>query len=319
MSARVSPLYERVAEGVIVVDTEFIRPRADASHLIVDAGRAAFIDTGTYFSVPNLLAALAGQGLDADAVDFIVLTHVHLDHAGGVGRLAAALPHARVLVHPRGIAHIVDPSILAAATQAVYGAARFAAEYGEVSGVPPERVSAVADRERIQIGRRTLEFVHTPGHALHHVCLVDCDTREVFTGDTFGVSYRELDTAAHEFIFPTTSPSQFDPEQLHASIDRILEYRPTAAYLTHYGRVTHVDQLARDLHSSLDAFVQIGRSVAGAPDPAARMKPLLFDHLSARLTAHGFGGDAATRHALLDGDVELNAAGIALWLARSRK
>ncbi len=314
-----SPPYERASEGVIVVDTEFIRPRADASHLIVDAGRAAFIDTGTYFSVPHLLAALAGQGLDAGAVDFIVLTHVHLDHAGGVGRLAAALPHARVLLHPRGIAHIVDPSILAAATKAVYGEARFASDYGEVSGVAPERVSALEDRQRIRVGRRTLEVAHTPGHALHHVCLVDLDTREAFTGDTFGVSYRELDTAAHEFIFPTTSPSQFDPDQLHTSIDRIVEYRPTAAYLTHYGRVTHVDQLALDLHSSLDAFVHIGRSVAATSDPAARMKPLLFDHLSARLTAHGFAGDAATRHALLDGDVELNAAGIALWLARSRK
>src|ERR1019366_4995105 len=208
-----SDVYERVAEGIIAIDTEFVRPRMDASHLIVEDGHAAFVDTGTFFSVPNLLGALAAQDLDVDAVDYILLTHVHLDHAGGVGRLAAALPRARVLVHPRGVSHIVDPSILAAATQAVYGEARFAQEYGQVTGVPAERIDGVEDGRRIRMGRRTLEVVYTPGHALHHLCIVDRDTAEVFTGDAFGVSYRELDTAAGEFIFPTNSPSHFDPQQ----------------------------------------------------------------------------------------------------------
>ncbi len=311
-----SEICARVAEGIIAIDTEFVRRRMDASHLIVDDGHAAFVDTGTFFSVPNLLAALAAQGLEVDAVDYILLTHVHLDHAGGVGRLAAALPRARVLVHPRGLSHIVDPSILAAATKAVYGEARFAQEYGEVSGVPPERIEAVEDGRRIRVGRRTWELIYTPGHALHHLCIVDRDTAEVFTGDTFGVSYRELDTAAGEFIFPTTSPSQFDPQQLHASIDRILEYKPKSAYLTHYSRVGHVDELALDLHSDIDAFVRIARTVADAPDKAERMTPMLFDHLSARLATRGFMGDAAEQHAVLDGDIALNAAGLALWLAR---
>jgi len=311
-----SEICARVAEGIIAIDTEFVRRRMDASHLIVDDGHAAFVDTGTFFSVPNLLAALAAQGLEVGAVDYILLTHVHLDHAGGVGRLAAALPRARVLVHPRGLSHIVDPSILAAATKAVYGEARFAQEYGEVSGVPPERIEAVEDGRRIRVGRRTWELIYTPGHALHHLCIVDRDTAEVFTGDTFGVSYRELDTAAGEFIFPTTSPSQFDPQQLHASIDRILEYKPKSAYLTHYSRVGHVEELALDLHSDIDAFVRIARTVADAPDKAERMTPMLFDHLSARLATRGFMGDAAEQHAVLDGDIALNAAGLALWLAR---
>ncbi|MGA2187694.1 MAG: MBL fold metallo-hydrolase [Steroidobacteraceae bacterium] len=307
---------ERVAEGVIAIDTEFMRPRMDASHLIVDDGHAAFVDTGTFFSVPNLLAALAAQNLDVDAVDYVLLTHVHLDHAGGVGRLAAALPRARVLVHPRGLPHIIDPSILAAATQAVYGEEAFAHEYGEVSGVPAERVDAAEDGRRIRLGRRTLELFHTPGHALHHLCIVDRDTAEVFTGDAFGVSYRELDTAAGEFIFPTTSPSQFDPQQLHASIDRILEFKPTSVYLTHYSRVGHVEALAQDLHSDIDAFVRIASSVADAQDVALCMAPLLFDHLSARLAAHGFEGGAARQHAVLDDDIALNAAGLAIWLGR---
>ncbi len=317
MNARsVNELYERVGEGITAIDTEYVRPRMDASHLIVDDGHAAFVDTGTNFSVPNLLAALAAQALEAEAVDYIILTHIHLDHAGGAGRLAAALPRARVLVHPRGQPHIVDPSILVAATQAVYGETRFREEYGEISGIPAQRVEPVEDGHRIRIGRRTFEVMHTPGHAMHHLCLVDRDAAEVFAGDTFGVSYREFDTAAGEFIFPTTSPSQFDPQQLHASIDRILECRPAAVYLTHYSRVRQIAKLGLDLHADLDTFVAIARSVADAPNRVNLMQPLLFEHLSARLVAQGYAGSLAQQHAGLDGDIALNAAGLHGWLSR---
>jgi len=311
-------LHERVGAGVIAIDTEYVRARLDASHLIVADGHAAFVDTGTHFSVPNLLAALADCDLDVDAVDYIILTHVHLDHAGGAGRLAAALPRARVLVHPRGAPHIIDPSQLVAATRGVYGDERFSREYGEIRGIPAARVDAVKDGRRVALGRRTLEFLHTPGHALHHLCILDRDTSEIFTGDTFGVSYREFDTAAGPFIFPTTSPSQFDPAQLHASIDRIVASGATIAYLTHYSRVEPIDRLSLDLHADIDAFVRIALGVAGESDRVERMIPMLFDHLSKRLDRHGFAGTAAERHAGLDGDVALNAAGLHAWLSRRR-
>ncbi len=311
-----SAIYSQVGEGVIAIDTEYVRPRLDASHLIVDDGHAAFVDTGTYFSVPNLLTALAAQNLEVDDVDYILLTHIHLDHAGGAGRLAAALPRARVLVHPRGVSHLVDPSVLIAATKVVYGEARFAEEYGDIAAIPAEHVAAMEDGQRVKVGRRTLEFIHTPGHALHHLCILDRDSAEVFTGDTFGLSYRELDTAAGEFIFPTTSPSQFDPGQLHSSIDRILELKPKAAYLTHYSRVGRVAELGADLHADIDESVRIARSVAAGPGRTGAIQALLFEHLSARLDRHGFSGDAGVRHAVLDGDLALNAAGLLSWLSR---
>jgi glyoxylase-like metal-dependent hydrolase (beta-lactamase superfamily II) len=309
-------VYEDVGEGIIAIDTEYVRPRMDASHLIIDDGRAAFVDVGTYFSVPNLLSTLAARGLDADAVDYILLTHIHLDHAGGAGRLAAALPRARVLVHPRGVAHIVDPTTLIAATKTVFGEARYAREYGEISGIPAARVSAVLDGQRIVLGRRTLEFLHTPGHALHHVSILDRDSAEIFTGDTFGVSYREFDTAAGEFILPTTTPTQFDPQQLHASIERILGLKARAAYLTHYSRVRNLEKLGVDLHADIDAFVAIARSVAEAPNRVELMQPRIFDYLLERLEKHGFAGGSAQAHALLDGDISLNAAGLHAWLSR---
>jgi glyoxylase-like metal-dependent hydrolase (beta-lactamase superfamily II) len=308
--------HSRVGEGIVLVDTEYVRPRMDASHLIIDAGRAAFVDTGTAHSVPRLLAALESEGLDVDAVDYILLTHVHLDHAGGAGRLAAALPRARVVVHPRGAAHIVDPTVLVAATKVVYGQERFLREYGEIVGIPADRVDPMQDGGRVRLGGRTLEVMHTPGHALHHLCILDRESAEIFTGDTFGVSYREFDTAAGEFIFPTTTPTQFDPAQLHASIDRVLAAKPGTAYLTHYSRVQHVDKLGADLHSDIDVFVGIARHIAAGPARAERIAEALFEHLSLRLDRHGFTGDTALRHAVLDGDVSLNAAGLASWLSR---
>jgi glyoxylase-like metal-dependent hydrolase (beta-lactamase superfamily II) len=312
-------LYEQVSEGVIAVDTEYIRPRMDASHLIVDEGRAAFVDAGTSFSVPNLLQALAAHDLDVNDVDYLLLTHIHLDHAGGAGRLLAELPRARVVVHPRGAGHLIDPSILIAATKAVYGEERFHQEYGEILPIPADRVDIAQDGRTLQFGRRTLQLIHTPGHALHHLCAVDRDRGEVFAGDTFGVSYREFDSAAGEFIFPTTSPTQFDPEQLHASIDRILEFKPKSVYLTHYSRVGQPDKLGGDLHADIDAFVGMARSVAQAPGNRVELLgALLFDYLSTRLVAQGVVADLAQRHAVLDGDIGLNAAGLLAFMSRRR-
>jgi glyoxylase-like metal-dependent hydrolase (beta-lactamase superfamily II) len=198
---------ERLGEGVFAVDTLHVRREADASYLIVDGGRAAFVDTGTHRSVPNLLAALGALDIDVERVDYVLLTHVHLDHAGGAGALMALLPQARAVVHPRGAPHLIDPAKLVAAAKTVYGDEAFAEQFGDAVPIPAERITTVADGERLAFGARTLEFLHTPGHAMHHVCILDRDTRELFTGDTFGVSYRESDTAAGPFIFPTTTPS----------------------------------------------------------------------------------------------------------------
>ena len=308
---------EPVGPGVYTVDTEHVRPRVVASYLIVDRGRAAFVDTGVSASVPNLLRALDDLGIDRGDVHHVLLTHIHLDHAGGAGKLVEALPNARVWVHPRGAPHMVDPSMLIAATQAVYGEQYFIEQYGDIAPIDARRVARVAEGERLEIGGRTLEFLYTPGHALHHVCIVDRDAGHVFTGDTFGVSYREADNTSGAFIFPTTSPAQFDPGQLHASISRIEALSPRCAYLTHYSRVDRIEKLAGDLHSDVDEFVRIARGAARAPDRVRIIELELYEHLNRRLDAHGFAQDGAARHAMLDFDVALNAAGLDAWLTRT--
>ena len=153
--------------------------------------------------------------------------------------------------------------------------------------MPVNRIVAAEDGDRLTLECRTLQILHTPGHALHHFCVADADTHEVFSGDTFGVSYREFDTAAGPFIFPTTTPTQFDPQQLHASIDLLLALRPPAIYLTHYSRVDAVQKLGADLHADIDALVAIARRSAAAPRRTALIAERMFDHWSQRLDAHG--------------------------------
>jgi glyoxylase-like metal-dependent hydrolase (beta-lactamase superfamily II) len=304
--------------GVTAIDTEYYRPQLDASHLIVHEGRAAFVDTGTTHAVPRLLAALARKHIGPDAVDWVFLTHVHLDHAGGAGALLEELPNARAVVHPRGAAHLTEPSRLIAVTRQVYGDAEYARLFGEIRAIAPERLVLTEDGTRLELAGRPFEFLHTPGHALHHHVIVDLEARAVFAGDTFGVSYREFDLAGREFVMPATTPTQFDPDQLDASIDRIVAARPEAVFLTHYGRVTGVAPLARDLHAGVRAFVALARRHRLAPERLRLMREDMFTWLSAALDVHGFSGNVETRHALLDPDIELNVQGLAVWLDRTR-
>jgi glyoxylase-like metal-dependent hydrolase (beta-lactamase superfamily II) len=310
------PFAEALGAGLYRIDTLYVRPGLAASHLLLSEGRAAFVDTGPAPALPRLLGALDELGVAAAQVELVILTHVHLDHAGGAGQLLAALPNARAVLHPRGAPHLVDPAKLIAGTIEVYGRAGYEQLYGELLPVPAGRVQAVADGERLMLGSRTLEFIDTPGHARHHCCIVDHADRRVFAGDTFGIAYREFDTAAGPFVFPTTTPVQFDPPALHASVERIMGYRPEQVVMTHFGPVGDPERLAVDLHAGIDALVAIARRHAAAPERTARMEAEMFDYLSARLAAHGYAGDLARRHTFLDDDVRLNVAGLEVWLNR---
>lgn len=304
-------------DGITAIDTDYVRPQLDASHLLVDHGRAAFVDTGTTLSVPNLLAALDARGIGCDQVDWVLTTHVHLDHAGGAGELMRQLPNARCATHPRGARHLVDPAKLIAGSIAVYGETRYRELYGDIVPVAEDRMFVPGDGERISVGRRNLELIHTPGHALHHYCVVDLDTRRIFPGDNFGISYRDFDVDGRELIFPTTTPVHFDPVAMRSSINRLMAYRPVAMYLTHYSQVLQLDRLADDLKRRVDELAQLARSLATEPDRASRLRSEMFTLMSAWLDAHGYPGDVAERHRLIDDDVELNAQGLEVWLDRS--
>ena len=302
--------------GITAIDTDYVRPRLAASHLVIDDGRAAFVDTGTTHSLPNLLGALAARGVDAADVEWVLATHVHLDHAGGAGALIAALPNARCAVHPRGARHLSEPGKLIAGSIAVYGEERYRALYGELVPIPESRIVAAEDGVAIMLGKRRLELIHTPGHALHHYCILDRAHELIFSGDTFGISYRDFDVDGRAFIFPTTTPVHFDPEALCRSIDRLMSYRPRAIYLTHYAEVRELERLARELKERVLAFANLGLRFKDGPDRASRLRESMFAMISGWLDAHGDPRDDGERHRLLDDDVELNCQGIEVWLDR---
>ncbi len=306
---------DEVGAGIYSIDTMYLRPGLAASHLLVDEGVAAFVDTGTNSSVPDLLGGLDATGLGPADVRFVFLTHIHLDHAGGAGRLMQSLPDALCIVHPRGSRHMIDPARLMAGTRAVYGDKLTAELYGEIEPIDSERVVAPDDGETFTLGSRRLNILYTEGHARHHYCLHDEKTASVFTGDSFGISYRALDTAKGPFVFPTTTPIHFDPEAAHAAMERIRDRDPERLFLTHYSRVDDIERLAGDMHESLDGFTRIALGCRETADPEAAMRAELFDYLALRIEAHGFAGDRNAIGAIIDADVALNAQGLAVWLA----
>lgn len=308
----------KLDDGIVAIDTEFMRPIQDASHLIIEGGRAAFVDTGTNDSVPLLVDALRQQDLDVADVDFVFLTHVHLDHAGGAGLLMQALPNARCVIHPRGVRHMVDPAKLIAGAAAVYGVERTHDLYGVIQPIDESRIVVPNDEQWIELNGRKLQVLFTEGHARHHYCLLDPASCGVFTGDSFGVSYRELDTAAGEFIFPTSTPASFDPAEAHKSVDRIMACNPERLYLTHYSRVTDVARLAADMHAGIDAYVEIALAQRDNDDPLPAMQSAMYDYLSTRLIAHGYKGDDSAMRSVLEIDVVLNAQGLVSWLQRQQ-
>jgi glyoxylase-like metal-dependent hydrolase (beta-lactamase superfamily II) len=302
--------------GVTAIDADYVRPGLAASHLVVDSGRAAFVDTGTTLSLPNLLGALAEQDIDPADVDWVLATHVHLDHAGGAGALMRTLPNARCAVHPRGARHLVEPTKLIAGAMAVYGEERYRNLYGDIVPIDEDRLFVPADGATVTLGTRVLELIHTPGHALHHYCIVDRDHELIFSGDTFGISYRDFDVDGREFIMPTTTPVHFDPDALCRSVDRLMSYDPRSIFMTHYAEVRDLPRLARQMKERVQAFADLGRRHASDPDRADRLRQGMFTQLDGWLDEHGYPGDDARRHYLLDDDVELNCQGIEVWLDR---
>ena len=310
------PFVDVLDHGIHVIDTGFHRPRFDASYLIVEQGRGAFVDTGTNYSVPRLLAAVDAAGLTRDAVDFVIATHVHLDHAGGVGLLMQQLPRARLVVHARGAPHLIDPSFLVAGASAVYGADEVTRTYGNVVGVPADRVLTTDDGMVLGLADRLLTFIDTPGHARHHHCIWDERSHGFFTGDTFGLSYREFDTAQGPWLLPTTTPVQFEPEPLRHSVQRMLAFAPERMYLTHYGAVGDVARLGAGLLDQLAQMVELGQSLRSHPDRHAALMQGLAGMYTQRLAQHGCTMDPTAALKLLAMDLELNAQGMAIWLDR---
>jgi glyoxylase-like metal-dependent hydrolase (beta-lactamase superfamily II) len=310
-----TPLFQQLEHQITCIDTGYMRAGLASCYLIEENGRAAFVDTGTFYTVPTLLRLLKEKNIPVENVDYVIPTHVHLDHAGGAGELMRHLPHAKLIVHPRGARHMIDPSRLQAGASAVYGAEEFNKHYGELIPIDEDKVIAAEDGYSADLNGRCLKFIHTPGHAKHHFCIIDEKSNGMFTGDTFGVAYPELTRADSPFIFPPSSPIDFDPDDWLASIDKLMSTGCNTAYLTHYGYVSDLQPLADTLRKSVKQFAAFARQA----DSVDQLGTLVTDYLVSEAQANN---PQLSREFILDIlslDLDLVIQGLAVWIEKNTK
>ncbi len=303
------------------IDCEPETPGYVAAYLRIDDGECAFVEAYTTHALDHLLGALETHGQRPEDVRWIVVTHVHLDHAGGASALLARCPNATLLSHPRAERHLVDPAKLIAAAKGIYGEAHFAKVYGTIEPAPADRVRALGDGDAFELGRSTLRVHHTAGHAKHHFVIDDPASHTVFTGDTFGLVYPQLQRAK-PFAFISTSPADFDPDEARRSVQRVLDLGEETVCPTHFGEVARPREIATQLLSWIDRseawLDEATASDAPVADLARDIGGKLRAAFASEANAHGiFLGKADWR--LVELDMQLNADGIAAVADKRRK
>jgi glyoxylase-like metal-dependent hydrolase (beta-lactamase superfamily II) len=292
-----------------------------ASYLRIEGSECAFIETHTALALPRLLKALSDAGRKPEDVRWVVVTHAHLDHAAGAGALLAVCPNATLLAHPRAARHLVQPEKLIKSATAVYGEKRFAELYGAITPIPADRARALEDGATFELGAATLRVVHTAGHANHHFAVDDPAADTVFTGDTFGLVYPALQGRGR-FVFPSTSPTNFDAAEARKSIDRVLGLGRSTVSLTHFDTYADKDEIATQLRRWIDrSEAWLNEAAAGDATVDAMTKHIETEIRAAieqEVTARDLGfDDTAWRTLALD--IELNAQGIAFVADQKRK
>ncbi len=307
--------------GITCIDSGYLHGGIAAIYILEQGGQCAIIETGTSHSVPRVMDILAEKNLKPEDVAYVIPTHVHLDHAGGAGEFMQQCPHAKLVIHPFGARHMIDPTKLEAGTRAVYGDTRFQALYGTLRPVDENRVIEAPDAFSLDFNGRELQFLDTPGHARHHFCVYDKHTQGLFTGDTFGLAYPQLASAdGIPFIFATTTPVQFDPDAMLDSIDRLMSLHPEMIYLTHFGAIKPTHRVANQLRESIHAFVNI--ALDHAHESKQRVASIQHDvkrYLLDKLAQTSCKLTRQQSDLLIDNDTLLNAQGLDVWLSRQTR
>ncbi len=307
---------------IVTIDCQYRGPQRAASYLILEGREAAFCDVNTVHAQPLLLEALANHGLGPDNVRYLLITHAHLDHAAGAGALLARCPNAMLLCHPVAARHLINPARLEASARKVYGDETFDRLYGRLDPIPAERVSAVEDGATLDFGGRTFTFLHTPGHARHHMCIHDSRANAVFTGDTFGVRYPALGPSERPFLLCSTAPTDFDPEAAIASVERIVATGAEWAYPTHFGPIAEPAVAAQDLLADLRAMAAILTEAVKRPETGAPLEAWCLEQIMRAFAEHcarAGVANPAQAAAVLDGDLRINAQGLAFKASQLAK
>jgi len=309
---------------IYTIDSLYMRPQLDAIYLIKQGDRLALVDTGTQHSVPQIENALETLELTWQHVDYIILTHVHLDHAGGASALMKKCPNAQLVVHAKGARHMIDPTKLVAGATAVYGEEKFKKMYGTIDPIDEARVLVPEDDSTLDLNGRVLRFIDSPGHANHHHCIIDEKTNGIFTGDAMGLSYTQLRNEHHAYLMPTTTPVQFDPEAMHNTIERVMSYQPKTIYPTHFDGLTPSSRIIAGLHEQIDDMVMMTEQAAGElsveddkekqeQEFVAKLSDKLSNYYLARCQNELPDLEPSVIEEWLQFDAPLNAQGLVFW------
>lgn len=319
-ASQITPNYHDLTHGITVIDAEYGTPGVAALYLMQEDDQVAIIETGTNHSVPLIKQVLESKGLSFDNVRYVIPTHVHLDHAGGAGELMHYCENAKLIIHPFGAAHMIDPSRLEAGTIAVYGEENFRKLYGKIRPIDEERVIQAPDGFTVKLNNRLLEFIDTPGHARHHFCVIDQNSQGIFTGDTFGICYPQLTTTEGPFSFATTTPVQFDPDALLISIKRLMSYQPKQIYLTHFGMIEPSAKIVKQLTDAVKDTKRIALQARNISESRVEhLQKQLLEHVLIILAKMQCEQSVEFQTSVMKNDIKLNAQGMDVWLNRLDK
>jgi len=303
-----------VAPGITAIDTMMLGQRLVTSAYLVDAEEPALVETGPATSAAAVRAGLASLGVAPDDLAHIVVTHIHLDHAGGVGTIAGEFPRSTVWVHERGAPHLADPSRLVASTERTYGAEQARRYFGAVEPTPRDRLRAVDEGNEIELGRRTLFVLYTPGHASHHIALADSETGAVFTGDALGVHIPDV-----RVYRPAIPPPDLDVELGIESIERIRARARSALLLSHFGAVTDIDEACEKATERMRAWSETVHGALDHTDDVEKIVSLLTEQGAKEYLADAGEPIDMERYDVLS-SIRMNALGlIRYWRKREER
>ena len=273
------PAY-RLAAGVSWIDLRFLgRPRRIAAGLLHGPAGAAIVDPGPTSCLQTLEEGLERAGTPLRAVSSLLLTHIHLDHAGAAGTIARRHPHLRVVVHRQGARHLVDPSKLVESATRLYGA-DMDRLWGACEPVPERQLQIVDGGEVLETAGRSVSVTYTPGHAKHHVTYFDAMSGVAWVGDVAGVC---IDSS---YVFPPTPPPDVDLVAWRGSIERLEAMQPDTLFLTHCGPVTTPRVHLRSLAENLEMMAALARDSLTLPGTDDERKAAFDDRLRRELRQH---------------------------------
>ncbi|SPT76290.1 MULTISPECIES: MBL fold metallo-hydrolase [Bacillus cereus group] len=299
----------------IIDDYDLGRFQRTGTYVLPEEDGITLIDTCASPSLRYILAGLNELQIELIQVKNIIVTHIHVDHAGAAGLLMKCCPNAKLFVHPMGKMYMCEPDKLEKSLKKVYGNDIFNNQFYPIIPIHEARIHPVDDGEKLKISKkRELQFFHTPGHADHHISIYDPATKGVFAGDTIGAYFPELD---FDLYLPITSPPQFNYTKMIESKEKIKKLNPSKIYFGHYGVSQEVEGIYRQFHYWLEIFIDIGKNVWKTEKDAKKAKNAvskkIYERIKYDLTENGLSTDHPF-YKKLKPDIDFCASGIILYL-----